>query len=112
MGLTQPDLAGRIGVSTNQLVKWEKNSSTAGSDFLKIIAKELGVTSDYLLGLVDDKHGHLTEAALTPKEQRLLDAYRQADLQRILYELATDETLKEHADEKSRQATDKPTSQQ
>lgn len=111
-GLKQPDLAERVGVSTNQIVKWEKEKSNPGSDKLKLIAKELNVSSDYLLGLVDEKAGYLTESALTPKEQRLLDAYRQADWQRILYELATDEHLKEKTDQKNAQSTNKPTSHQ
>lgn len=95
--LTQRDLAKRVDIHVNQLVKWEKNNATPGGDALYKLAKELEVSTDYLLGLVNEKNGHLQETDLSPKESRILDAYRHGDWQRLLYEMATDELLKEKA---------------
>ena len=47
---TQEELAYRIGVHVNTLIRWERGDTTPTVDKLKSIADALGTTSDYLLG--------------------------------------------------------------
>ena len=47
---TQEELAYRIGVHVNTLIRWERGDTTPTVDKLKAIADALGTTSEYLLG--------------------------------------------------------------
>ncbi len=47
---TQEELAYRIEVHVNTLIRWERGDTTPTVDKLKSIADALGTTSDYLLG--------------------------------------------------------------
>jgi len=76
-GLTQDDLAQRTGIHKQQIYKIEAGiNDNPSSDSLTALSKELGVTVDYLLGLVDQPMGHLEEAALSPMEHKLIQALR------------------------------------
>lgn len=96
-GLTQSDLAARISVNVTQVLRWEKGTALPGSDALVKLAKELNVSMDYLGGLVDDPDKHLEIEDLSPIERKLIEAYRRGDWQRLLYEIATSEELREKA---------------
>lgn len=56
-GLTQEEMAGRLGVSTPAVNKWEKNNSLPDVSLLAPIARLLGITTDTLLSF----RGELTK---------------------------------------------------
>jgi transcriptional regulator with XRE-family HTH domain len=75
-GLTQRDLGAKCGLSSSVIHKYEsgENDPTGGS--LKAMAKNLGVSVDYLLGVTDDPTFQIREPSLTDEEHELLDIYR------------------------------------
>lgn len=56
-GLTQEQLALRIGVSVNSVASWEQGRATPGSTYLGKLADTLGVSADYLLGRTENRGG-------------------------------------------------------
>jgi transcriptional regulator with XRE-family HTH domain len=85
LGLSQADLAARLKTDGNTIYRYEKEGSVdPTSEAVEKLARELTVTSDWLLGLVPDKHSHLEEEALTPDERRLLDAARKGQMSEIM----------------------------
>ena len=52
-GMTQTDLAQKIGVATNTVSQYEKGLSKTSIDVLANIAVIFETTTDYLLGLTD-----------------------------------------------------------
>lgn len=60
--LSYKDLAERLDISTSQISRFlNGKTQTLSHELLGKIAKEFGVTSDYLLGLQDDSHVEETE---------------------------------------------------
>ncbi len=51
MGLTQKDLADRVGVTAQAVSKWERGSSCPDISILDEVAQSLGVSVSYLLGV-------------------------------------------------------------
>lgn len=78
--LSQSALAEMLGFGQNQIYRYETGLSEPSPDVLVRLAKELGVTADYLLGLTDDPKGHLEEEALSPMERKLIAALRSGRL--------------------------------
>ena len=76
LGLTQVELGARLKIEAQAIYRYEKGQSDPSADMLGRMAKELEVSSDWLLGLVGDITSHLTEADLTPTERKLIDAVR------------------------------------
>lgn len=96
-GINQSELARRIGVTPgaiNQIV----GGPTKRTRLLPAIARELGVSVDWLAGLTDDRRGDVPEAVLTGEESRLLEIYRQlpkkdrAALKLLVERMAKDES--------------------
>jgi transcriptional regulator with XRE-family HTH domain len=83
-GLTQRELGDRIGTGPNQINRYENSVADPSPYQLKRIAKELQVTTDYLLGLVDQKTAHLAEPDLSLAERKFLAALRAGDLRALL----------------------------
>ena len=52
-GMTQTDLAQKIGVATNTVSQYEKGLSKTSIDVIANLAIALETTTDYLLGLSD-----------------------------------------------------------
>ena len=52
-GLTQPELAEKVGVSPGMISIWENNINEPKASYIKSLSLALEVTSDYLLGIVD-----------------------------------------------------------
>lgn len=72
IGMTQEDLAARIGKAQTHIWRYEAGKVNPSSEVLARIAEELEVSSDYLLGLVDEPHQNVTEEPLSPMQRRLL----------------------------------------
>ena len=56
-GLSQPELARRVGTTQSQIWAWEAEQKMPRLDSLALVATELGVSADWLLGLVEDGEG-------------------------------------------------------
>lgn len=82
--LTQQELADRVGSHVNQVVRWENGKTMPTVDALARLSKELEVSADYLLGLVDQPNGHLSQEDLTPLERKFLAASDRGDLAAML----------------------------
>lgn len=63
-GMTQEDLAGKLGVSSQAVSKWENDASCPDISLLPQLCKVLGVTADELLT------GKTNEVKMVPAEQR------------------------------------------
>lgn len=83
-GYTQEELADLLEVSTQQVYRWESGKNDPTGDYLARMAKLLGITTDFLLGLVDDPTDHLEEEDLSPTERRLVNAYRAGRLMDVI----------------------------
>ena len=74
-GLSQIDLAQKLGVSQQAVALWERKASTVRSDTLSKLAQALNVTSDVLLGVNPPKSNPSTAkgrlALLFDKASRL-----------------------------------------
>lgn len=93
-GLSQAQLEELLGLGNTSIHRYEKNSSEPTPGVLAALSRQLGCSSDYLLGLVDEPNQHLGEAELTPDEYRLLDAFRNDDLKGIM-RVAIKETIED-----------------
>ena len=65
-GMKQDELAEKLGVSSQAVSKWENNVSCPDIMIVPMLARELGVSSDYLL----TGEQELPDAALVPEENR------------------------------------------
>ena len=63
-GLTQEELASRLGVSSQAVSKWENDASCPDISLLPQLCQVLGITSDELLT------GKSSEVKMVPAEQR------------------------------------------
>ncbi len=75
---TQQDLAEKCGIGSLQIHRYETGISDPPLDKLKSLAGLFGVTSDYLLGLVDSAapYGLPQDQALTGEELVILETFR------------------------------------
>jgi len=78
-GYSQGELAKRCGMSASQIFRIESGRSTPSGDTVASIARELEVSSDYLLGLVNEPYEHISQEQIRPEEQNLINAYRRGD---------------------------------
>jgi transcriptional regulator with XRE-family HTH domain len=62
-----------------QIYRYEKGKGEPSADYLARIARQLEVSTDYLLGLSDDEVGLLRETPLTVEQRRLLTAFANQD---------------------------------
>ena len=74
--LSQRELAARCELGEKQIWRYENAESDPGSEHVAKIARELGVSADYLLGLADDPGLHFRETELSPMERKLITAVR------------------------------------
>jgi len=63
-GMTQEDLAGKLGVSSQAVSKWETDASCPDISLLPLLCRTLGVTSDELLT------GKSDTVRMVPKQER------------------------------------------
>lgn len=81
-GLTQENLAGIIGISSQAISKWENNATMPDIMFLPIIADTLGVTIDELFGIrhkVQKKPIGCEETPMAVYEQMLNTMWKSED---------------------------------
>lgn len=83
-GLTQAELAERLKAGVNSVYRYETSQAEPSAELLYRISNELEVTTDWLLGLVDDDTEHVTASDLTPVEHKLLDAFRRGDFRNLV----------------------------
>lgn len=75
-GLSQRELAQLCGFGEKQIWRYE-NGSDPSAEHLTIIAKVLEVSTDYLVGLVDEPHKVFEgDESLSPIERKLINAVR------------------------------------
>lgn len=84
LGLSQQDLADRTYTSLRMIQRYEMADANPSADILARIAKELGVSADWILGLVDAPNSHNSMMELSPVELRLLAAYDRDDLEGMI----------------------------
>ncbi len=82
--LTQDELSDLLGIGHAQMNRYENGKTEPGPEAIIKFANVLEVTTDYLLGLVDEPGEHLREAELTAEERKLLAAYRRGDLRDLM----------------------------
>lgn len=102
--LTQIELASMVGVSDQQIYRYETSKSVPTADVLMRIAKTLEVSIDYLVGLVDDPAEHFHEDGLSPMERRLIWAVRNG----LIYEAIETATAISKAGNQPNIPSDKP----
>lgn len=54
-GLSQEALAAQTTIARSVIARLERGKQTVSAERLKALARALGVSADYLLGLADDK---------------------------------------------------------
>lgn len=81
LGLTQVDLADRIGASQQQVHRWENSKVTPSADTIAKISEVFGVSADYLL---DTEQNRQSLETLSPMEKKLILALRNGSLQEAL----------------------------
>lgn len=83
-GLSQADLAQRLALGQNQVYRYENGIGEPAPAVIAKLAGELGASTDYLLGLVDNPESHLAEKELSVEEYQLLSAWRHGDFRELL----------------------------
>lgn len=78
--MTQADLAERLGMSDQQVFRWENGKSEPALDAVVKLAKVFDVTGDYLLGLSDDPRGNRA-VELSELETDLIQALRETNFE-------------------------------
>ena len=60
-GISQVELAKRLGVTKQAVSNWENNNILPSVEMLMILAKHFSVSTDFLLGLDDRKYLDVTD---------------------------------------------------
>lgn len=87
--LSQRELAARCGMGEKQVWRYENGESEPSADHLARLARQLSVSADYLLGLVDSPGKHFTGDELTPVQHKLLALMRDKQVISILEAIET-----------------------
>lgn len=75
-GWTQRELAHVCGLAENMIYRYENGRVDPTATTLTVIAEKLNVSTDYLLGLVDESQTIVTENNLQSDERDLVNSYR------------------------------------
>lgn len=92
LDITQEELAHKLGMGVRQVWRYENDENAPSSDILGRIAATLGVSSDYLLGLVDDPSPRTLPGDLSPRERAALSAWRRGDILGAVRVIINEET--------------------
>jgi len=82
-GLSQRELARRSGIGITQIHKYEKGESDPSAKNLALIADQLHVSGDYLLGRTDLPNGMAGEGTLSEEEVAIVNIFRREKWQGI-----------------------------
>jgi transcriptional regulator with XRE-family HTH domain len=83
-GYTQEKLAELINVASLQIYRWESGQRDPSSDTVARLARILGTTTDYLVGIEDAPQHRARKEDLSPDEQLLVEAYRAGRIWEII----------------------------
>ncbi len=78
--LSQDELAERVNVGQSQLARYEASKADPSLEVVARFARELEVSADWLMGLVDDRQQRKVESDLSARERKVLEALRRGDL--------------------------------
>lgn len=87
--LSQDDLAERIKTSKQTIWRYENEAIPAQFSALIRLCEELGISSDYLLGLSDEPQWRTSRADRVPDEEQLVQLVRAGETQRAMSLLLT-----------------------
>lgn len=76
--MTQAELAEIVGVSDQQVLRWENNKQDPSVENVVKLAKLFNVTGDYLIGLADDPRGNMA-TELSQLEWDMIQAFRESN---------------------------------
>lgn len=77
---TQDQLASLLGVTKQQVYRWEVGENEPSGDAIIRLAQELDVTTDYLLGATEEYRSRISEGDLTPMERTLINQLRMGQI--------------------------------
>lgn len=77
-GMTQADLAERLNMSDQQILRWENGKSDPSAENVVKLAKLFNVTGDYLLCLTDDPRGNMA-TELSQLKWDMIQAFRESN---------------------------------
>lgn len=83
-GLTQDDLADRIGIGRAQMNRYEREKTQPEPEIMVRLAIELGVTTDWLYGLVEYPYGSLDKTELPADAQAILRFYEEGNVEELM----------------------------
>lgn len=97
LNISQTELATKTNSSKQTIYKYENNIITnIPSDKIELIANILETTPEYIMGWTDSlKKEQTIESTLLPREQRLLDDFRNLNTQGQEYILQTMDMVKD-----------------
>ncbi|MBQ7922698.1 MAG: DUF3808 domain-containing protein [Clostridia bacterium] len=79
-GMTQEQLAAKLGISAQSVSKWETAVTMPDITLLPVLASELGVTIDELFDLTVDQKLHRIEKRLDIEEEFAADVFREYEM--------------------------------
>lgn len=82
-GLSQKELARRCNVGEQNIWRYESEGVDPPSEVLGVMARILGVSADFLLGLTDSPNG-LPQDGLRADQRYLLSMYESGDVPTLL----------------------------
>lgn len=75
-GWSQRELARRCGFSDALIRNYEGGKVDPSATYLKVMADQFGVSTDYLLSATDDPQGHMGSDLIDHDEQVVLETFR------------------------------------
>ena len=75
-GWSQRELCRRCGFSEVQIRNYENGQVDPSSTYLKAMAEQLGVSTDYLLGATDNHQEHINDGLIDEDERTVLETLR------------------------------------
>jgi transcriptional regulator with XRE-family HTH domain len=78
-GMSQEELSEAVGISQNQISRYERGANDPTGEVLIALADVLHTTTDYLLGRSADPAPTIREADLDTKERKVVTAMRMGD---------------------------------
>lgn len=89
-GFSRERLASLLEISESSVPRYENGNNVPSADVVSKMARLFGVTSDYLLGLSDERDGH-AEQSFSPSEIAALTAWRNKNYTEAIRIIVNDE---------------------